>query len=308
MQVRPIFVVGAAGQAARALARLGTIAGHPVVCRGRSHVDITAAASSLQRSLDALAPVAVVNAAAYTAVDKAEQERAAAFAVNGEGPAHLAQVCHDRGLPLVHISTDYVFDGSSSTPYREIDPVRPLGVYGASKLAGEEAVRQACPQHVIVRTAWLFSRDGQNFAKTMLRLGAESVELSVVDDQRGSPTSADDLAAAIAMIVDRLLGSPEGNRADDLWGTYHVTCAGETTWYGFAEEIFRQAAAAGRKTPRLKPISAAEFNASAPRPHYSVLNNGKVQAAFGIAMPPWQQSYAVCFDGGRLPASGDKVA
>jgi dTDP-4-dehydrorhamnose reductase len=252
----------------------------------------------------ALAPAAVVNAAAYTAVDKAEQDRAAAFAVNAEGSGELARLCNGRQVPLVHISTDYVFDGASRTPYRETDAVRPLGVYGASKLAGETAIRQACPHHLILRTAWVYSRDGHNFARTMLRLAAEREELSIVNDQHGTPTSADDLAAAIATMLRRLLAPT----AHNLWGTYHVTCHGETTWFGFASEIFRLAAARGLKVPRLKAITTAEFNSPAPRPLYSVLDNSKVGAAFGIALPPWQESLAAFFRDGRSLTSEDKVA
>lgn len=305
MQVPPILVIGAGGQLARALACLGTIDEQPVVCCGRPDIDI-ANASSLERCLNALAPAVVVNAAAYTAVDKAEQDRASAYAVNAQGPEHLARLCQARDLPLVHVSTDYVFDGSSEIPYRETDPVRPLGVYGASKLAGEEAIRQGCPRHVILRTAWLYGRDGHNFAKTMLRLGAEREELSIVDDQRGSPTSTDDLAAAVATIVRRLLDTDTSG--EDLWGTYHVTCAGETTWFGFAQEIFRLVVAKGQKVPKLRPITTAEFNAPALRPSYSVLDSGKVEAAFGIALPPWQESFAACFAGSGSPAFEGRVA
>ena len=188
----PILVVGAAGQLARALARHRALDGHPIVCRGRADGADIADAAAIARTLAELAPAAVINTAAYTAVDKAETDSAAAFAINAEGPRHLAQACERSAIPLIHLSTDYVFDGASRTPYREDDPIAPLGVYGASKAAGEAAIRENCPWHIILRTAWLYSLDGQNFLTTMLckcRADAENVDVVVVHDQCGCPTS-----------------------------------------------------------------------------------------------------------------------
>jgi len=299
----PILVIGAEGQLARALGRLKYIDGHRIVCRGRPDADVTDP-SALQRLFSACAPAVVVNAAGYTAVDGAQREAASAFAVNAEGAERLARLCRDRQIPFVHVSTDYVFDGTGQTPYRETDPTAPLGVYGASKAAGEASIRRVHPRHVILRTAWLYSRDGHNFLNTMLRLDAERAEISVVDDQRGSPTWTGDVAAAIATILRRLLTNP----TEDLWGTYHLTSRGETTWLGFAAEIFRLNAAAAQRTPRLKAITTQAFAAPAPRPAYSVLDTRKIEAAFGISLPPWQASVARCLADGRAATAQEKVA
>jgi dTDP-4-dehydrorhamnose reductase len=296
----PILVIGAEGQLARALGRHKRIDGHPIVCRGRPDAEVTDA-SALQRLFNACAPAAVVNAAGYTAVDAAEADAGSAFAVNAEGPEHLARLCRDRQIPLVQVSTDYVFDGGRQTPYCETDPIAPLGVYGASKAAGEAAIRRVHTQHVILRTAWLYSLDGHNFLNSMRRLGAEREEISVVDDQVGSPTWTADLAAAIVTILRPLLT----NAADDRWGTYHLTSRGATTWHGFAREIFRLAAAAGHPTPRLEAITTAAYAAPAARPAYSVLDNSKIEAAFGIRLPPWQASLARCL---AAATAGAKVA
>lgn len=303
----PILVIGAGGQLARALGRLKRIDGHPIVCRGRPDADVTDP-SALQRVFNACAPAAVVNAAGYTAVDEAQREASSTFAVNAEGPEHLARLCRDRQIPFVHVSTDYVFDGTGQTPYRETDEIAPLGVYGASKAGGEAAIRRTHARHVILRTAWLYGRDGQNFLNAMQRLGAERDELSIVDDQHGSPTWTGDVAAAIATILRRLLTNPSEN----LWGTYHLTSRGETTWLGFAAEIFRLRAAAGHRIPHLKAITTQEYAAPAPRPAYSVLDTRKIEAAFGICLPPWQASLARCLADGlsndRAATAQDKVA
>jgi dTDP-4-dehydrorhamnose reductase len=289
MVEQSILVIGAEGQLARALARLEAIAGHPIACRGRPAADITDA-ESLRELLAATNPAAVANAAAYTAVDAAESDAAAAHAVNTYGPEQLAKLCSARGIPLVHISTDYVFDGRTSTPYRETDPVAPLGVYGTTKAAGEAAIRAACPHHLIVRTSWLYDGKGRNFLTTMLRLGSEREALSIVDDQRGAPTWTEDLAAAIAAMLQGVLTG--GVR--DAWGTYHATNSGETTWHGFATEIFRIAAACGHPTPKLAAITTAEYPTPATRPAYSVLDNTRLAQAFGIRMPDWQDGLARC--------------
>jgi dTDP-4-dehydrorhamnose reductase len=191
---------------------------------------------------------------------------------------------------LVHISTDYVFDGSSRTPYVETDAVLPLSVYGASKAAGEMAVRRALVQNIIIRTAWVYGAHGGNFVKTMLRLGAERPELGVVDDQRGSPTSAFDLADAILQIAPRLVASSDPS----LWGTYHLTGATETTWHGFATEIFRQASVRGAIVPRLKAITTAQYPTPARRPAYSCLDNSRFVSTFGFGLPDWRASLASC--------------
>jgi dTDP-4-dehydrorhamnose reductase len=232
----------------------------------------------------------VVNAAAYTAVDKAESDAEQAFLINATGAGELARLCAKTAIPLIHVSTDFVFDGARRRPYVETDAVLPLGVYGASKAAGEIAVRRAHAQHVILRTSWVYSAHGNNFLKTMLRLGAERPELGVVDDQRGSPTSAHDLADAMLAIAPRLAASDNCS----LWGTFHVTGAYETTWHGFAAEIFRQAAIRGAKVPRLKAITTAEYPTQARRPAYSVLDNAKFIETFGFGLPDWRASLSRC--------------
>ncbi len=190
------------------------------------------------------------------------------------------------------MSTDYVFDGTKRAPYRETDQIGPLSVYGASKAAGEAAIRATWAQHIILRTAWIYSSDGHNFLNTMIKLGAQRDELQVVDDQCGSPTWADDVAGAIVHIIPQLLSGP----TTDLWGTYHLTNAGETTWFGFASEIFRLAAETGRKVPRLTAIPSEKYPTLAKRPAYSVLDTAKIATAFGVRLPAWQASLARCVE------------
>lgn len=233
-------------------------------------------------------PQLVINAAAYTAVDRAESEPEAAFAVNAEAPARLARLCRDAGAALLHVSTDYVFDGTKSSPYREDDPVNPLGVYGRSKAAGEEAVRALCPRHLVVRTSWLYSAHGVNFVKTVLRLAAERPELRIVDDQYGCPTSAADLAEAIAAIARRLKRETD---AIFPWGVYHYCGAGVTTWCGFARAVVDLLQAAGfARGVRVVPIPTAAYPTPARRPAYSVLDCRKIETVFGVRRPPWKES------------------
>ena len=279
-----IAVIGGSGQAARALASHTSSHQTTIIARGRPGVDITDY-RSVATYLYETQPNVVVNAAAYTAVDKAEKEPDAAFRANAEGPARLAVLCSAARVPLIHISTDYVFDGTKAGQYGEDDPLRPLNVYGATKAAGEDAIRAGCPQHVIIRTTWLYGPDGQNFLRTMLRLGEERDVVRVVDDQHGAPTDVESLAGAIVRIAEAVAGAgPAGP-----WGTYHVTAAGETTWHGFASEIYRLAAEAGLRTPRLEPIPTSDYPTDAIRPHNSRLDNSKVGRAFGIALSPWQE-------------------
>lgn len=287
MTSHDIAILGNSGQVARALVRETAARGLRAMAGGRPRVDI-ADYHSLATFLYEAQPRIVVNAAAYTAVDKAESEPGEAFRINAEAPARLAALCAAARVPLIHISTDYVFDGQQTQPYVESDTRRPLGVYGASKAAGEDAVRAGCGQHIILRTSWVYSGEGHNFLRTMLRLGAERESLSVVDDQYGAPTSADDLASAILTIVAAIAQAGP----DAPWGTYHLTGAGETTWHGFATEIFRLTAASGAKTPRLLPIPTREYPTPALRPASSRLDNGKIARSFGITLPSWQQSLA----------------
>ncbi len=294
-----LLLLGANGQLGRELRRsLGAMGEVVAATRdGRLEVDamdpaptgeVVAADLSDPGALEALvgtiAPDAVLNAAAYTAVDQAEQDPQAAFAINAHGPAALARACAAAAIPLVHYSTDYVFDGGSRRPYREDDATAPLGVYGASKLAGEQAVRAAGGRHLVLRTAWVYAAHGRNFLRTMLRLGAERDELAVVADQVGTPTPAALVADASARMLARALGDPS------LRGTWHVVAAGQTSWHGFAEAIFAEAVAAGLlpRAPRVRPITSADYPTPARRPAYSRLDTGRLQADFGITPPDWR--------------------
>ena len=230
----------------------------------------------------------VVNAAAYTAVDKAESERAQAFAVNAEGPRYLALACAKNNIPLIHISTDYVFDGSKKTPYTESDPISPMGAYGESKAAGEASVRDNLDKHIILRTSWLYSTHGNNFVKTILRLASEREELRVVADQYGCPTYAADLAGAILHISEQIRSAwaiP--------WGNYHYCGKGVTTWHGFAEKICELAKESRPlQVKRVSAIATEEYPTPARRPPYSALDCSKIERVFGIRTRPWQDSLA----------------
>jgi dTDP-4-dehydrorhamnose reductase len=240
---------------------------------------------TLARLVERIAPSIVVNAAAYTAVDKAEDDADAAFRANAVAPGVLATACEAGGIPFVHYSTDYVFDGQGTRPYREDDATAPLGVYGASKLAGEEAVRASGARHFILRTAWVYGARGHNFLKTMLRLGAERDELRVVADQRGTPTPA----YLIADVTARLLGQPHLPG-----GTFHLTARGETSWHGFASEILAGAAECGLLAcaPTVTAIKTQDFPTRARRPAYSCLDTGLLEEALGAPLPEWQEGLA----------------
>lgn len=236
---------------------------------------------SLPALLDRLQPSLVVNAAAYTAVDRAEQDVDAAFAANAQAPGVIARWCAAHGVPLVHYSTDYVFDGQGSAPYREDEPTAPLGVYGTSKRDGEDAVRSAGGRHLIFRTAWVYASHGANFLRTMLRVGAEREQLRVVADQIGTPTPA----ALIADVTAQVLQHP-----GHLSGTWHLTASGQTSWHGFAEAIFAEALATGvlAKVPAVEAIPSSEYPTPAKRPAWSVLDNRRLQQDFNIVLPAWQ--------------------
>lgn len=287
MSALPIAIIGASGQVATALTRAAAERGQALAIGGRPHVDLTDS-KSVAAFLDSAAPSVVINAAAYTAVDKAETDQAAAIALNAQGPARLADWCASSGVPLIHISTDFVFDGRKGLPYCEDDARKPLNVYGRTKSDGEDAVRAALAQHIIVRTAWVYGPDGSNFLKTMLRLGAERDVVRVIADQTGTPTCAGDIAAALLDIAVQI----EGTKQAAPWGTYHLVAGGETSWHGFAQEIFEHAAKAGFKAPKLEAIATAEYPLPAKRPAYSVLDTAKIRDAFGIVLPPWQKGVA----------------
>jgi dTDP-4-dehydrorhamnose reductase len=237
---------------------------------------------ALFRELDRQRPDLIINASAYTAVDRAETERERAFAVNESGPRWLAEWCQSNQAGLIHVSTDYVFDGKKSAPYLETDATNPLGVYGASKLAGEEWIRRLLERHVIVRTSWVFSEHGQNFVKTMLRLARERDELRVVADQRGRPTAANDLAVALLRLGERF-----AKRSVDF-GTFHFAGAGATTWHGFASAIVEEQARFTGRTPKVTPITTPEFPTPAARPANSVLDTSRFESSLGVTPPAWQ--------------------
>lgn len=236
---------------------------------------------TLVELVERIQPTVVINAAAYTAVDKAEDDIEAAFRANAEAPGVLARACADRGIPFVHYSTDYVFDGQGTRPYREDDATSPLGVYGASKLAGEEAVREAGGRHVILRTAWVYGQYGHNFLRTMLRVGTDRDELRVVADQSGTPTPA----SLVADVTVELL-----RQQTEVSGTFHLTPRGETSWHGFAEAIFDDAVAQGvlARAPRVLAITTADYPTRAKRPSYSRLDVGKLEQQLGRPLPDWR--------------------
>jgi dTDP-4-dehydrorhamnose reductase len=280
-----LLVLGAAGQVGRALSGFAWPAGYRIAARHRDDIDITrreAVSAAIARER----PECVINAAAYTAVDRAESEPEAAWAANCAGPANIATACRAARIALIHLSTDYVFDGCKPGPYREDDPVNPLGVYGRSKEAGDRAVREALSEHVILRPAWVYSAGGHNFVRTMLRLAGERPVLRVVADQKGSPTSAGDIAAAIAAVVGRVAAG-EAN-----WGTYHFAGAGQVTWHGFAEAIFEFAAPWRGAPPRVEAIGTADYPTPARRPANSVLDCSRIGEAFGIVPRPWRVALA----------------
>jgi dTDP-4-dehydrorhamnose reductase len=280
-----ILVFGASGQIGREVCRAAWPPRYAILPLDRKAVDITKSAA-VSAMLDRETPDLAINLAAFTAVDRAESEPEAAWAVNCAGAAHIAAACDESATPLIHLSTDYVFDGRKSEPYREGDEVGPLGVYGRSKEAGERAVRAAAARHVILRTAWVFGAYGANFVKTMLRLAAQRPVLRVVADQRGCPTAATDIAAALIVIAEHI------ERSEAKWGTYHFVGAGAASWHGFAEAIFDLAAPQLAARPQVEPISTDQYPTPARRPMNSVLDCRKIAEAFGVRPPPWRVGLA----------------
>ena len=281
-----ILVTGGHGQLASALGHADGVA---VV--GRPEFDFDRP-ETIDAAFAAAAPTAVINAAAWTAVDAAETDPDGAARANRDGPARLARLCADAGIPLVHVSTDYVFDGDKGAPYVETDPTNPTGVYGATKLAGEAALLAACPKAIVVRTAWVYSATGKNFVRTMLTLGKTRDHLRVVADQRGCPTAAADLADVVLGIAR----AAERAWRDEYAGIFHSCGAGETTWHGFAEAIFAEAARHGATRPTVEPITTADFPTPAKRPADSRLECGKLERVFGLRQPAWQSSLARVID------------
>jgi len=283
-----ILITGAGGQLGRELINQGQLKGFSVQAPSEDDMDITDL-EKIDRCMAFHQPEVVINAAAYTQVDKAESEAALAFAVNTTGSANLARMCAKNKIPLVHISTDYVFDGQKGRSYLETDAISPVGVYGRSKAEGEIEIRSHLNEHIILRTSWLYGIHGHNFAKTMLKLATTKPKIRVVADQYGSPTNAADLAQTILIISDRM----QFNNDVD-WGTYHYCGQGVISWYNFAEKIVGLARLyADVKTTRIEPITTADYPTRALRPIYSALDCSRIQKHFGINPKPWQKSLEI---------------
>ncbi len=287
-----ILVVGAQGQVARSLCE--EAAGRPLslTALGRPDLDLTEP-ESLNRAMDTTRPDVVINAAAYTNVDAAEDDEAAAYALNCDGPGVLASLCAARDIPLIHISTDYVFDGSKNTPYTENDTPAPLGVYGRSKHEGECAVMAATPKHVIARTAWVYSPFGHNFLKTMLKVARSRDTLNVVDDQIGCPTYAPHIACGLLDIAQQIAGWEADAQG---WGIYNMVADGEASWYDFACEIFSCSARHGGPVATVHPIPSAQYPTPTRRPANSRLSRHKLAETFKVSLPDWKAGTAHCIE------------
>ncbi|MGB0083587.1 MAG: dTDP-4-dehydrorhamnose reductase [Terracidiphilus sp.] len=283
-----ILIVGNAGQLGRELEKIFAGVG-PIVAVDRESVDL-ADAGQTRELVHRAAPDIILNAAAYTAVDRAETERDLAFAINEQAPRILAEEALLRNALFVHYSTDYVFDGSKSSPWVETDAPNPLNVYGSSKLAGERAVEGVGGKFLIFRTSWVYGPHGNNFLLTMLRLARERDRLSIVDDQIGGPTTSIELARAAHLIVTGILTGSFG-APQDWAGLYHMTCGGSVSWFGFAQAIFARAAQLlAVKPPTLTRIATRDYPTPAARPRNSVLSNAKLQARFGLELLPWESA------------------
>ena len=277
-----ILITGANGQVGK---ELHSLARTQAIALDRSGLDITDGDLTLE-TLKSIKPQVVINAAAYTAVDKAEQEQAAAYTVNRDGAANLAMACHTLGIPLLHLSTDYVFDGRKKEPYVESDTAAPAGVYAQSKWQGEQRIRALHAQHIILRVSWVFGVHGSNFVKTILRLAKERLELRVIADQHGCPTHAAAIAASLLALVTRI--QHEGSLP---WGTYHYTGTPATTWHGFATVLVERAQALRliSKAPVVHPITTAEYPLPAPRPANSLLDCSAAETRLGLHRQDWRQ-------------------
>ena len=286
-----ILLTGVNGQVGwelqRTLAPLGE-----VIAADRNRLDL-ADTSSIRRAVDAIAPDLIVNPAAYTAVDKAETEPELTHAINAAAAGELAQAAAVRGIPLVHFSTDYVFDGHKSAAYTEADTPNPLGVYGATKLAGEQAVARAGAPHLILRTSWVYGLRGRNFLLTMQRLLRERETLAVVDDQFGAPTWSRLIAEATALVVARWLDQPDQTATS---GIYHLSCGGRTSWHGFTAAIRAHLAESDAKLARLTAIPTSGYPTPAARPANSQLDCDKLAATFGVRLPDWESALALCLE------------
>lgn len=283
-----ILVTGRNGQVAQSMLH-STQEDVEIVALGRPELDITDK-TSIAKAVQVYKPDIVVNAAAYTAVDKAETEIQEAFAVNRDGAKNVAEVGQDNGLPIIHISTDYVFNGQNENGYKEDDAPGPLNVYGLSKLEGEWGVMEANPDHIILRTAWVYSRFGNNFVKTMIRLAQTHDEINVVSDQWGTPTSADFIANNIITIGKQVTGKipPQNWR-----GIFHLVPDGKTNWADFAREVFSLSKKTGEKLCNIRSISSLEYRTSATRPKNSLLNNEKIRSTFKLQIIGWKTYFTM---------------
>jgi dTDP-4-dehydrorhamnose reductase len=286
--MRRILVTGRGGQLATGLEAALPTQGFDALLVGQPEFEFDRPETVIA-ALQVLKPDAVVNCAAWTAVDAAEDDEGGAFRANALGPALLGQLTREAGIPIIQISTDYVFDGLKGAPYLESDAPNPLGAYGRTKLAGEWAAQAANPRCIVLRTAWVFASTGKNFLRTMLALGEQRPELCVVADQWGSPTAAPDLADAIAAMMARLR---HHGWHDDFAGTYHATGSGFTTWHSFAEAIFTEATRHGAPRPKVHAITTADYLTKAKRPVDGRLDNGKLARTFGVALPAWEAGLA----------------
>lgn len=279
-----VLITGASGQVGYELLNLAP-EGFDVTGMSSAELDITDAAR-VATTVERLQPQLIINAAAYTAVDKAESDAKRAWAVNHDGVAHLALAAERLGIPILHISTDYVFAGSAQLPYREDDPTGATSVYGASKLGGEAILATSCSRYLVLRTSWVFGSHGHNFVKTMMRLGDQREELAVVADQLGCPTSAASIASTLWQLACRYR-----DQSSLPWGTYHFCGTPACSWHEFAMEIFRQTVELGllRHAPRVRPITTAEYPTPAIRPAWSVLDCSKIHDLLGIAQPEWRR-------------------
>ena len=291
MTEQRLLVFGGAGQVGRAFAETIPPAEWTVTTLSHTDADITEP-GSIERAIAAHRPTFIANAAAYTAVDKAESEQEACARINRDGAGIVARVAAAAKVPLIHLSTDYVFDGAKSGPWTEDDTVGPLGVYGATKEAGEQQVREHQPNHIILRTSWVFGVHGNNFVKTMLKLGETRDQLRIVADQHGKPTDAADVARAVLALADRALIKPP----QKPWGTFHFAGKRATTWFGFAEAIFDEAERRGAKRPELTPIASDGYPTAAKRPANSVLDCSKIESTYRVIPQLWSTGLNACLD------------